>query len=204
MIGRVGQQLGNYRLIRLLGQGGFAEVYLGEHIHLNTLAALKVLHAQLTQQEEQRFLQEARTIAKLDHPHIIRLLEYGIEQSTPYLVMSYAPHGSLRQRSPRGTRLPLPEVLTSVKQIASALQYAHGEQVIHRDVKPENMLLGYHDRLLLADFGIALITSSSHSLSTQPVVGTPAYMAPEQFVGKPCPASDQYALAVVVYEWITG
>src|SRR5437762_8257793 len=96
MTERVGQQLGNYTLIRRLGQGGFAEVYLGEHIHLGIQAAIKVLHAQLASQESEWFLQEARTIAHLEHSHIVRVLEFGVEGNTPYLVMSYAPNNTLR------------------------------------------------------------------------------------------------------------
>src|SRR5436190_8098977 len=100
MADRVGQQLGNYQLIRLLGRGGFAEVYLGEHIHLNTLAAIKVLLTQLASEDIENFRKEARTIAHLEHPHIVRVLEFGIEGTVPFLVMDYAPNGSLRQRHP--------------------------------------------------------------------------------------------------------
>src|SRR5689334_2107462 len=106
----VGEQLGNYRLVRLLGQGGYAQVYLGEQIYLGNEAAIKVLHAQLADQDMERFRFEARTIAHLEHPHIVRILDFGVEGNTPFLVMSYAPHGSLRQMHPRGTRLPLAKV----------------------------------------------------------------------------------------------
>ncbi len=100
---RVGQQFGNYRLLRLLGQGGFADVYLGEHIYLKTHAALKVLRIQLTNNPLQDFLNEARTIARLEHPHIVRVLECGVERGTPFLVMNYAPNGTLRQQYSRGS-----------------------------------------------------------------------------------------------------
>src|SRR6059058_3100404 len=157
----IDQRLGNYRLIRLLGHGGFADVYLGEHIHLNTLAAIKVLDARLTADEITQFRNEARTIARLEHPHIVRVLEFGVEGHTPFLVMSYAPNGTLRQRHPRGTPIPITTIIPYVKQVADALQYAHNERLIHRDVKPENMLLGRHNNVLLSDFGIALISQSS-------------------------------------------
>src|SRR5712691_363197 len=98
MTDRVGQQLGNYTLIRLLGEGGFAEVYLGENIQLGTQAAIKVLHTQLTSDDMDKFRTEARTIARLVHPHIVRVLEFGIEGKTPFLVMDYAPRGTLRKR----------------------------------------------------------------------------------------------------------
>lgn len=204
MTDRLGQQLGNYRLIRLLGEGGFAEVYLGEHIYLKTQAAIKVLQMRLTSEDREGFLAEARTIAGLKHPHIIRVLDFGIEEGTPFLVMDYAPHGTLRKQHPKGTRLPLPTIMDYVKQIAPALQYAHERKLVHRDVKPENLLLGEDNEVLLSDFGIALVTRSSRYQSTQEVVGTAAYMAPEQLQGKPRPASDQYALGIIVYEWLCG
>lgn len=204
MADRVGQQLGNYRLTRLLGQGGFAEVYLGEHIHLNTLAAVKVLHTQLATEDVESFRAEARTVARLEHPNIVRVLEFGIEGTIPFLVMSYAPNGSLRQRHPRGTPLPTNIILQYIKQVADALQYAHDEKLIHRDIKPENMLLGRRNDLLLSDFGIAIVSQTSRSRSVQDVIGTVAYMSPEMLQGKPLAASDQYALGIVVYEWLCG
>ncbi|HZU01182.1 MAG TPA: protein kinase, partial [Ktedonobacteraceae bacterium] len=204
MTDRVGEQLGNYRLLRLLGQGGFADVYLGEHLHLGTQAAIKVLHTRLAPDDLEGFRNEARTIARLEHPNIVRVLEFGIEGGIPFLVMSYAPNGSLRERHPKGVPLPLPTTVSYVRQVADALQYAHDEKVIHRDVKPENMLVGRRHEVLLSDFGIALIAQSTSSQSKQDVTGTIHYMAPEQIRGKPRPASDQYALGVVVYEWLTG
>src|SRR2546425_5857830 len=142
MAERVGQQLGNYRLVRLLGRGGFAEVYLGEHVYLKTQAAIKVLHTPLANDDMEGFLTEARSIARLKHPHIVRVLEFGVEDGTPFLVTTYAPNGSLRQRHPKGTLLALASVVSYVKQAATALQYAHDQKLLHRDIKPENMLLG--------------------------------------------------------------
>ena len=156
MTDRIGQLLGNYRLTRLLGRGGYAAVYLGEHIYLRTQAALKVLRIQLTPESIEDFLTEARTLVQLEHPHIVRVLECGVEDHTPFLVMSYAQGGSLRQHCPRGARLNPPEVVSYVAQIASALQYAHERKLIHRDVKPENILLGSNNELLLSDFGLVL------------------------------------------------
>src|SRR5690348_13817778 len=123
--GAAGQRLGNYRLCRLLGNGGFAEVYLGEHIYLKTSAAIKVLDMQLANEALDSFLNEARTIARLEHPNIVRVLEFGMEDQTPFLVMSYAPNGTLRQRYPRNTVLSPTSIVPYVKQIAAALQYAH-------------------------------------------------------------------------------
>ena len=152
MVDRAGQQLGNYTLMRKLGEGGFAEVYLAEHIHLGTQAAIKVLHTQLSADSMDEFRTEARTIARLIHPSIVRVLEFGIEEKTPFLVMDYAPNGTLRQKHPKGVPLPLTTIVSYVKQIASALHYAHEEKLIHRDVKPENMLVGRRDEILLSDF----------------------------------------------------
>src|SRR5579863_2330758 len=202
---RDGQQLGNYRLLRLLGQGGFAEVYLGEHMRLGTLAAIKILHNRIIESDEvEHFQMEARTIAHLEHPHIVRVLDFDVQGSIPFLVMGYAPNGNLRQRHPKDIPLPLNTILDYVKQVADALQYAHEQKLIHRDIKPENMLIGRHNEILLSDFGIALIAQSSRLQSTQEVAGTAHYMAPEQLQGKPRLASDQYSLAVVVYKWLCG
>src|SRR5215472_13079055 len=205
MADRVGQRFGDYRLTRLLGRGSFGDVYLGEHLHDNTLAAVKVLQARLTSEDLKEFINEASTTFRLKHPHIVPLLDFGIgADDALFLVMAYAPGGTLRQRYPKGTRLPLDTVVSYLNQAASALHYAHDRKLIHRDVKPENMLLGQHDELLLSDFGIAMVTHSSRSLSTQKHAGTIVYMAPEQIRGKPRPASDQYALGIIAYEWLCG
>lgn len=201
---RVQQQIGHYTLVRLLGQGGFAEVYLGEHIHLKTPAAVKVLHSRLIDEDVQQFTREAQTVARLLHPHIVRVLDFGVENAFPYLVMDYAPNGTLRNRYPRGSRLPLATVVVLTRQIAEALQYAHEQRLIHRDIKPENLLLGRNSEILLSDFGIALVLQSSRLYSAQNIAGTIAYMAPEQIQAHPSPASDQYSLGIVVYEWLCG
>ncbi len=201
---RIQQQIGHYKLVRLLGQGGFAEVYLGEHIHLKTLAAVKVLHSRLVDEDVQLFTQEARTVARLLHPNIVRVLDFGVENAFPYLVMDYAPNGTLRKQFLRGGRVPLATVVTLTRQIAEALHYAHQQHLIHRDIKPENLLLGRNQEVLLSDFGIALVLQSSRLYSAQNIAGTIAYMAPEQIQAHPCPASDQYALGIVVYEWLCG
>ena len=206
MLELVGQLLGNYRLIQSLGRGGYAEVYLGEHVRLNTQAAIKVLHARLVNNEEvDRFQEEGRILASLVHPHIVRVFDFDVVQDTPFMVMEYAPNGSLRRRHPKGERLTLSTILSYVKQVADALQYAHDQHFVHRDIKQENMLLGRNGEVLLSDFGTALVAQNTgYQNALEDVVGTVAYMAPEQFQGKSRPASDQYSLAVVVYEWLTG
>jgi eukaryotic-like serine/threonine-protein kinase len=200
----IGQQFGSYRLVRKLGQGGFSDVYLGEHVYLKTQAAVKILETRLEGSSLNDFVEEARTIARLDHPHIVRVLDFGVRDNTPFLIMVYAPNGTLRLRYPKGSVVPLTAVVSYTKQITSALQYAHNEKIIHRDVKPENILLGRNNEVLLSDFGIAIIAQSTIQQDAQGVVGTVAYMAPEQIQGRPRPASDQYALAVIVYEWLSG
>ncbi len=201
---RVGQKLGNCQLKRLVGQGSFAEVYLAEHEYLKTQIAVKVLHIQLAREDQESFLHEARILARLRHPHILSVLEFGIEDGIPFLVMDYAPKGSLRERFPRHSRPTPLAVLPFLKQTAAALSYAHQEKIVHRDVKPENMLLGEQDELLLSDFGMSLGIQSSRTQNMADVAGTIAYMAPEQIQGRPVPASDQYSLALVIYELLSG
>ena len=201
----VGQRLGNYALVRLLGKGGFAQVYLGEHMHLGSLAAIKVLHARLSSDKEvQQFLREAQLIASLDHPHIVRVLDFNVWQGTPYLVMEYAPRGTLHQLHPLGQGVALPEMMMYLPQVAAALQFAHERNLVHRDVKPDNMLLRTESTVALSDFGIAILAPTTGAQQQQSMAGTAPYMAPEQIQGRPGPASDQYALAVTVYRWITG
>jgi eukaryotic-like serine/threonine-protein kinase len=201
---RTGQQLGNYRLVRLLGRGGFAEVYLGEHRYLKSYAALKVLRTSLKDEDVERFLSEAQTLVRLTHPNIVRVLEFAVDRGTPVLIMDYAPGGTLRQHHPRGTCLSLATTVAYTKWVAAALQYAHNHNVIHRDVKPENILIGPGQQLLLSDFGIALLSPSPQLLSTPDMAGTLPYTAPEQLRGNPSFASDQYSLGIVVYEWLCG
>jgi outer membrane protein assembly factor BamB len=142
---------------------------------------------------------------RLHHPHIVTLLDFGLSQDhIAYLVMEYATGGSLRHRHPSGKPLPLTTINAYVAQLASALQYAHDHHVIHRDIKPHNILLRTDNTLLLSDFGMAEAMEQSNSVTRPGLVGTPTYMAPEQSQGKPRPASDQYALAILVYEWLTG
>src|SRR5947209_2302707 len=203
---RDGQQLGNYRLTQLLGRGNYADVYRAQHVHLNTQAAIKVLHGRLTDHDLANFIHEARVIAHLRHLHIVQILDFGVEDNTPFLVMEYAPNGTLRQRHQQGTPLALATILPYVRQIADALQFAHDQKLIHRDIKPENMLLDSNNEVLVSDFGIAIMytTMRSHSGPQQDTAGTVPYMAPEQLQAHALPASDQYALAILTYEWLCG
>lgn len=147
MASYIGQLFGNYRLLNLLGEGGFAEVYLGKHIHLGTPAAIKILTTKLGEDEVEQFRNEARIMIGMIHPHIMRVLDFGLHNRIPFIVMDYASNGSLRKKHPRGSQLPLSTVVNYVKQIAAALQYVHNQKLIHRDIKPENMLLGLHNEI---------------------------------------------------------
>jgi serine/threonine protein kinase len=204
---QVGQQFGNYRLLRLLAQHPFADVYLGEHVFLKTQAAIKVVQAVLTDEELETYLAEVRIIARLKHPNIIRVLEFGAERGLPFLVTDYTPKGSLRQLHPKGSSLAPASILENVRQVAEALQYVHAEHLIHLNLRPENILLGPQNQLLLSDFGTIVLDHSAiptRSLAEtgQGVTRVLDYLAPEQLQGESCPASDQYALAVIVYEWL--
>jgi serine/threonine protein kinase len=145
-------------------------------------------------------------LSHLQHPHIIQVFDSGISDYTAYLAMTYAPGGNMRQCYPKGTRLPLATVIQYVRQIADALQYVHQNQLIHRDIKPHNLLMGENEQVMLSDFGIAVVCSDKDE--EQPYFhdfeGTVIYAAPEQLQGKPRKNSDQYALGVTVYEWLTG
>ncbi len=198
------RQIGRYELVHTLGDGGFAKVYLGRHIYIGTESAVKVLRNPMDPQKAKLFLQEARTIANLEHPHIVRVLDFAVENRNPFLVMDYAPNGSLRQQVPEGHTLPLDVAVSYIKQVALALQYAHNHGIIHRDVKPENILIGSNNKLLLSDFGIALDMQDEDDSNTNKRAGTVLYASPEQLDGRPCRASDQYALASVCYELLAG
>src|ERR1700730_8440098 len=200
MVNRSGQRLGHYVLIRLIGRGGSADAYLARNLHLRSLCAIKILRTPLIQKGRRKFLEEARLAATLENDHIVRILDFDVQNGIPHIVMSYAPHGSLRSLHPRGTQLSFNKTLNYLEQIADALDYLHAQNLIHLDIKPENLLVGRNYEILLGDFGI---TEAAHKVSgSRP--GTLNYMSPEHTRGKPCAASDQYALAICVYEWLTG
>ncbi|HJT55298.1 MAG TPA: serine/threonine-protein kinase, partial [Ktedonobacteraceae bacterium] len=180
----VGKSIGNYRIVTLVGSGGFGSVYRGEHAILKERdVAIKILHTHLSSLEERtRFLEEARLLEHIQHLYILQIFDAGIDTGLPYLVTEYAPHGSLRDLLTRSTHTILPEEvsLTILSQVGEALSYAHQQHIIHRDLKPENILFNANDDALLADFGIATTLSTS-SVKYSTVMGTPSYMAPEQF-----------------------
>lgn len=219
-----GQQLGRYRLLELLGSGGMGEVYLATDTLINRQVAIKVIRSEVSsypdagvaQESARLFQREMKAIAMLDHPHIMPLFDYGEATihgaSLAYLVMPYRQEGSLatwlKHRSARNLLSPQ-DVAYLVSQAADALQHAHDHQIIHQDVKPANFLIRRaqgdpdHPDLLLADFGVSKFSTATANAS-QSIRGTPTSMAPEQWEGTPVPATDQYALAVMAYELLTG
>ncbi|HSW87929.1 MAG TPA: serine/threonine-protein kinase [Candidatus Saccharimonadales bacterium] len=204
---RTGQQIGNYRLIHLLGSGGFADVYIAEHIYIKKQTAIKILKGPLSSADQNSFILEAQIVENLKHPNIIPLIDFGLDSNgSPYLIMEYIPKGTLRNIYPKGTKVPLSKVAIYVQQLAEALQYAHDHKFIHRDLKPENVLLDFKDQVFLSDFGISTIRHNTMSLPQHPTAysGTPAYSALEQINGQPRPESDQYSLAIIAYELLTG
>ncbi len=205
----IGRRLGKYEIIELLGQGGMATVYKGYQPDIDRFVAVKVLppHPGQDRQFVDRFRLEARTIAQLQHPHILPMHDYGSDADILYLIMAYVSGGSLKDRIERGP-IPLHEAENLLRQMASALDYAHRRGVIHRDIKPDNILLDDEGNALLADFGIVKILEGDKTAGltgTGGVLGTPAYMAPEQSQGLGVtPKADIYALGVIVYEMLTG
>ena len=202
-----GRRLGRYRLDELLGQGGMAEVWRATDERLNRVVAVKVILANHARDAHfrQRFHKEAQLVASLDHPNILPVYDYGDEEGLPYLVMPFLEGGTLRDRMV-GSPVPFPQAVSWIRQLGEALDAAHAAGILHRDVKPANVLIRKDDRLALADFGIAKMLENPTGLTaTGMVVGTPIYMAPEQAQGKPAtPASDRYALAVLAYELLSG
>lgn len=221
-----GKQLSHYRIVRLVGSGGMGEVYLAEDTGVRRQVAIKLVRIEETQDNEQAisntlrlFLREATVIANLDHHNILPLYDYGESvldgARFAFLVTPYRPEGSMvnwlrkRAQGQRTRSLTLRQVAHLLKQAADALTYAHQRQVIHQDIKPANFLIrsqaenDEYPELLLADFGISRLGDVTASAS-QNVRGTPAYMAPEQWAAQSSFASDQYALAVMTYELLTG
>jgi serine/threonine protein kinase len=205
---------GRYRLQRLLGVGGMASAYLAEDQLVHRPVVVKVLRADSESEGEgtaaAQFLQEARTLAALDHPHIIRIHNFGQFRGQPFMVMEYLANGSLSRRLAEFQDHQQAAALLA--QIADALHYAHSRGVVHRDVKPDNILFDAADQPRLSDFGIvALLPRVSvpqpfaQAEQHAPVLsGTPQYMAPELWRGEVHPQADQYALGVMFYELLTG
>lgn len=203
-----GTVFAGYTVVSRLGRGGMATVYHVRDVQLDRSVALKVLPEEVGEEAgfQERFTREARVIAALDHPNIIPLYAFGIEGSVPWMALRYVDGGDLAKRLEQG-RISIEEGLAIMRPIAAALDFAHDHGVIHRDLKPQNVLLGAGGAVYLADFGIARVleNSSLYTSRTGSVMGTPQYMAPEQAQGLPLTAAtDVYAFGVLCFQWLTG
>jgi serine/threonine protein kinase len=204
----VGENVGQYRILAQLGQGGMATVYKAYHASLDRYVAVKALHPAFTQDPNflARFQREARVVAKLDHPHIVPIYDFAEGDGRPYLVMKYVEGETLKARLKRGP-LDGGEIQNILTSVGVALSYAHREGVLHRDVKPSNVLLAQEGRNYLSDFGLARIAEAGEStLSSDMMLGTPHYISPEQAQGQRDldERTDIYSFGVLLYELVVG
>ncbi|MBN1429428.1 MAG: SUMF1/EgtB/PvdO family nonheme iron enzyme [Anaerolineae bacterium] len=202
----IGSSLGKYQIVEILGKGGMATVYKATHPAINRTVAIKVLPRAMLHDDTfmQRFQREAEVIARLEHFHILPIYDYGEYEGMPYIVMRFLEGGSLQEHVREGP-LSWDRIVGVVAQVADALDYAHSQNVIHRDIKPSNIMLDAQGNAYLTDFGIAKISEGTAQLTGSGIVGTPAYMAPEQSnPGPSTPAMDIYALGVTLFEMIAG
>lgn len=207
----VGKNIGRYKIVEYLGSGAMASVYKGLHETLNRHEAIKVLHSEYTSNEKlmEMFKQEARSLASLTHPNIVQVYDFDVADDIVYIVMEYIDGRTLRQvigeAKKEDETLPIKDAIKVVRYTAKALAYAHKMNMIHRDVKPENIMIEKSGRVVLADFGFAKLLTGNDDKISKELRGTPAYMAPEQGMGKPVSdATDIYALGVIFYELVTG
>lgn len=203
----IGLKLGQYEITSLLGEGGMATVYRARQLNVKRDVAIKIIESRLARNPDfiKRFEREAQTIAALNHPHILKLFDFGQLDDLLYLVMELQPGGSLASLIRRGN-LPLEQVEDLLGQIASALDYAHEQGIIHRDLKPQNVLLDAKGHAILTDFGIAKVLNDTTALTASGMaMGTPSYMSPEQWQGQTIDTrSDLYALGVMLFEMISN
>ncbi len=204
----VGENVGPYRIIEQLGQGGMATVFKAYHASLDRYVAIKVLHPAFGEDPafEARFQREARVVAKLEHPNIVPIYDYAEHEKRPYLVMKFIEGNTLKARLDKGP-LSSKEILAVVEAVGSALAYAHRRNVLHRDIKPSNVLVAEDGQIYLADFGLARIAQLGEStLSGDMIIGTPQYISPEQAMGVKDldERTDLYSFAVMLYEMVVG
>jgi serine/threonine protein kinase/ligand-binding sensor domain-containing protein len=204
----IGQRLGAYQIVEQIGQGGMATVFKAYQPSMDRYVAIKILPIHFTEDESfvGRFTQEARTLAHLEHLHILPVHEYGEQDGTTYLVMRHVEGGTLKDVIAQDGPMELEEAARILGQVGGALDYAHSQGVVHRDIKPSNVLVDRQGNTFLTDFGIAkLVAETAQFTATGAIIGTPAYMSPEQGLGQPTDyRCDIYSLGVVLYEMVTG
>jgi len=210
MSGLIGQSLGHYQILEEIGEGGMATVYKARDTHLDREVAIKIIRREVFSPNQldtilKRFEREAKSLAGLLHPNIVSVIDYGKHDGLPYLVMAYLPGGTLKELL--GNPMPWRYSVRFLIPIVRALEYIHDHHIINRDVKPSNILLTEKNQPMLTDFGLVKIFEDNvvtNLTSSNVTLGTPDYMAPEQWTGNPTALSDLYSLGVVLYEMITG
>jgi serine/threonine protein kinase len=204
----IGENVGSYRIIEQLGQGGMATVYKAYHASLDRYVALKVLHPAFNEDQTftTRFQREARVVARLEHPNIVPIYDYSEHEKRPYLVMKYIEGDTLKARLTQGP-LTSEEIEQVVNSVGAALEYAHSQGILHRDIKPSNVMIAKDGTMYLADFGLARIAEAGEStMSSDSIMGTPQYISPEQAMGKKDldAGTDIYSFGVMLYELVVG
>ena len=201
-----GSRLSRYELVEQIGRGGMSTVFRAHDPELDRIVAIKVLPSFRSEDPTfvERFRKEAQAVARLTHPNIIQVHDFGEDKGFSYIVMEYVPGGTLQDYV--GQRHRLTDVLRLMAPLADALEYAHKQGVVHRDIKPPNVLIDTDDRPMLSDFGLARLMEGSAGLTRAgSVVGTPEYMSPEQALGRPADQrSDLYSLGIIIYQMLLG
>ena len=205
-----GQRIDRYEILELLGKGGMAMVYKAYDTRLEREMAIKIIRRDAFPPEDlhdviKRFEREAKSLARLSHQNIVKVMDYGEYEGSPYLVLEYFPGGTLKQKI--GGPVAWQEAARLLLPVARGVEYAHNRGVIHRDIKPANILMTEDGEPTLSDFGIAKLFQGDKTTTltgSGAAIGTPEYMAPEQWTGQTSPKSDMYSLGVILYEMVTG